>query len=71
MDLTTIDVSKVPDQLLCTGNYVDLIGPHYDLDEIAKDAGTIGYEILTSLGNRIKRHYKDNEEISDNSGEIR
>lgn len=62
MDLTTIDVTDVPDQFLYSGNCVDLIGPNYDLDEIAKDAGTIGYEILTSLGSRVKRHYIDNEE---------
>jgi alanine racemase len=60
MDLTTIDVTDVPYQFLYPGNCVDLIGPNYNLDQIAKDAGTIGYEILTSLGSRVKRHYIDN-----------
>ena len=60
MDLTTIDVTEVPDQLLYAGSCVDLICPNYGLEDIAKDAGTIGYEILTSLGSRIQRNYIDN-----------
>jgi alanine racemase len=37
---------------------VDLIGGGGDtVDELAARAGTIGYEILTSLGRRYHRHY--------------
>jgi alanine racemase len=36
---------------------IDLIGPHFDVDAAADAAGTIGYEILTSLGRRYQRHY--------------
>ncbi|MBL4691010.1 MAG: hypothetical protein JKY68_06045 [Rhodospirillales bacterium] len=36
---------------------VDLIGPHNPVDHLADEAGTIGYEILTSLGNRYHRVY--------------
>lgn len=53
MDLLTIDVSHldgVPDTL-------DLIGPHQGVDAVADRAGTIGYEVLTSLGPRYARHY--------------
>ena len=39
------------------GEPVELIGPHIDVDAVAKAAGTIGYEILTSLGRRYLRHY--------------
>jgi alanine racemase len=57
MDLTTFDVSNVPDSILDTATVIDLIGRQYTLDDIARDAGTIGYEILTSLGRRYHRRY--------------
>lgn len=55
MDLVTFDISSVPTAR--TGDLVELIGPHIDLDAVAKAAGTIGYEILTGLGPRYRRHY--------------
>ncbi len=57
MDLTTFDVSNVPDSILETATVIDLIGTQYTLDDIARDAGTIGYEILTALGHRYHRRY--------------
>ena len=33
----------------------ELIGPHQSVDDVATDAGTISYEILTSLGRRYVR----------------
>lgn len=57
MDLTTIDVSGVPTAAVEPGRFVEVIGPHRDVDAIAADAGTIGYEILTSLGRRYHRVY--------------
>lgn len=54
MDLITVDVThlgEIPTQL-------DLIGPHQSVDDLADLAGTIGYEILTSLGPRYTRSYK-------------
>lgn len=39
------------------GERAELIGPHQSLEKVAQDAGTITYEILTSLGRRYKRHY--------------
>ena len=53
MDLLTVDVSAldvVPDHL-------DILGPHQTVDQLADEAETIGYEILTSLGPRYARHY--------------
>ena len=32
-----------------------LIGPHQGIDQLAEAAGTIGYEVLTSLGPRYAR----------------
>lgn len=53
MDLVTVDVTAVegmPETL-------DLLCPAQGIDALAHGAGTIGYEILTSLGQRYARHY--------------
>ncbi len=55
MDLITLDVTRAPEAR--PGDMVDLIGPHHDVDALAAEAGTIGYEILTALGRRYHRHY--------------
>lgn len=57
MDLITLDVTQVPPALAAPNSFVDLIGPRCPPDILAKDAGTIGYEILTSLGPRFRRIY--------------
>ena len=64
MDLITIDVTDVPENYLNVGAPVCLIGPHRPLDLIAKEAGTIPYEILTSLGQRVERQYASNKTTS-------
>ena len=61
MDLITLDVSNVPEDLTRPGMLVDLIGPHNTIDDVAEKAGTIGYEILTSLGTRYHRVYVGGE----------
>ncbi|MDH3702041.1 MAG: alanine racemase [Alphaproteobacteria bacterium] len=58
MDLITLDITKAPRAKL--GDFVELIGPHHDADAVAREAGTIGYEILTALGRRYARHYTGN-----------
>lgn len=58
MDLISIDVSNIPDEECQAGQLVDMIGPHNTPDQLAKTAGTIGYEILTNLGLRYHRVYK-------------
>jgi alanine racemase len=53
MDLLTADVTaldEVPEAL-------DILGPAQGVDALAEAAGTIGYEILTSLGARYVRRY--------------
>ncbi len=53
MDLIGVDVThldRVPDTL-------DILGPHQGVDDLAEAAGTIGYEVLTSLGARYTRRY--------------
>lgn len=55
MDSITLDVTHVPAELIYPGAAVELIGPHQTIDDVATDAGTISYEILTQLGRRYHR----------------
>lgn len=57
MDLITIDVTDIPNEHLKRGAFVELIGPNVTIDDLAGQAQTISYEILTSLGNRSQRVY--------------
>ena len=59
MDLLTLDVTDAPAALVRRGAWVDLIGPAQTVDDLAAEAGTIGYEILTALGSRYPRRYLD------------
>jgi alanine racemase len=61
MDLTTIDVTGLPENLVRPGTLVDLIGPFNPLDDVAAAAGTIGYELLTRLGRRAHRVWKEGD----------
>ncbi|KIN72949.1 alanine racemase [Sulfitobacter guttiformis] len=51
MDLITVDVTALPQ----APSSLQLIGMNQSVDTAADFAGTIGYEILTSLGSRYKR----------------
>jgi len=57
MDLITFDVTQVPVNLCKVGAWVELIGPNHSVDDLANEGGTIGYEVLTSLGSRYHRVY--------------
>lgn len=57
MDSFSVDVSALPKGALAEGDLLELIGPHQSVDDVARTAGTIGYEILTSLGHRYHRVY--------------
>jgi alanine racemase len=59
MDLITIDIGELPAQ---KGEDLEILGPNQSPDALADDIGTIGYEILTSLGNRYYRIYKNRPE---------
>lgn len=54
MDLTTFDIT---DTGAAPGDLLTLIGRQHGPDALAIDAGTNGYEILTSLGRRYQRRY--------------
>jgi alanine racemase len=53
MDLITVDITHLDTDPA----EVDILGPHQGIDRLAEAAGTIGYEILTGLGNRYRRRY--------------
>lgn len=57
MDLLSIDVGDVPAALARPGALVDIIGPKQSADDLARAAGTIGYEILTAFSARYQRRY--------------
>ncbi|MGC2855672.1 alanine racemase [Novispirillum sp. DQ9] len=57
MDLIVFDVSAAPADLTRPGQSITLIGGRHDADALAAEAGTISYEILTSLGHRYARTY--------------
>ncbi len=59
MDLLAVDVTDLPDSDVKRGDLVTLIGGDITVDEVAKIAGTIGYEVLTSLGQRYHRVYRE------------
>ena len=61
MDLVTLDISAVPDDKAVVGMWVELIWGSKMLDELARRAGTIGYELLTALGGRYPRVYRSGE----------
>ena len=53
MDLITVDVTHLTD----IPEHMEILCEQQSIDQLADEAGTIGYEILTSLGNRYDRRY--------------
>jgi alanine racemase len=58
MDSITLDVTGIPEERVLPGREVELLGEHQTVDEVARAAGTIGYEVLTRLGSRFHREYR-------------
>ena len=56
MDMLTVDLSDVADAAL--GDTVELWGAHLPVDEVARAAGSIGYELLTKVTARVPRRYR-------------
>ncbi|MDB5593200.1 MAG: alr [Hyphomicrobiales bacterium] len=57
MDLTVIDITDVPEAEIGPETQACLLGPEISIDDLGAKAGTIGYEILTRLGQRYHRIY--------------
>ncbi len=61
MDLTLFDVTGPGADEVNVGDHVELFGPNLPIEEAAAAAGTVPYELLTSLGRRYARHYVGSE----------
>ena len=65
MDMVTIDLSAIPEtKRPKPGDYLEIIGPNQSPADLAKQANSFDYEILTSLGSRYERHYINQSEPS-------
>jgi alanine racemase len=47
----------LPDGAVQRGDFVEILGGTIGIDELGRKSGTIGYEILTRLGQRYARRY--------------
>jgi alanine racemase len=60
MDFCMVDITDILEQGafdVQEGDEVIVFGDEYPLAQLARDLGTIPYEILTSLSHRVKRVY--------------
>jgi alanine racemase len=55
MDMAMLDVTDVPE--VKAGDIVEVFGTHIPVQELAAETGTIAYEIMTSVSQRVKRVY--------------
>lgn len=59
MDMITVDVTDIASDKVHRGARVELMGPNISVNDIARWSGTISYEVLTALGSRYARVYKN------------
>lgn len=55
MDMCMVDVTDIPN--VQAGDTVEIFGKHISIQEVAKSAETISYEIMTGISLRVKRVY--------------
>jgi alanine racemase len=58
MDLLAVDVTALPDNVARRGEWVTLVGGGIDIDALAAQCGTIGYELMCGFGRRYARVWK-------------
>ncbi|WP_173931288.1 alanine racemase [Chelativorans sp. Marseille-P2723] len=61
MDLSLFDITDLGHDAVAVGDHIELFGPNISIDAVAEAAGTIAYELLTSLGQRYYREYVGGE----------
>ena len=59
MDLLCLDVSSLEPGEIDVGEFVELFGHDIRVEEVAQLCGTINYEILSGLTQRVERVYVD------------
>lgn len=57
MDMVAIDISNIPETQITKATSVEFINSSQTVDDIATQCNTIGYEIFTRIGRRVKRVY--------------
>lgn len=62
MDLTMFDVTDLGPDAVSAGDFIQLFGTNLPIDEAARSAGTIAYELLTGLSRRYTRFHVGGEE---------
>jgi alanine racemase len=65
MDLTMFDVTDLGADAVAAGDFIQLFGADLPVDEAAKAAGTIAYELLTGLSRRYTRFHVGVEETAE------
>ncbi len=58
MDMMALNVSRIPDTILSTHTHAEFINEVQTVDDIANQCDTIGYEVFTRIGRRVKRLYQ-------------
>jgi alanine racemase len=64
MDMTMVDVTGIPgaavrDEVVVLGPQEGRVNAAIGADEIAAQAGTIAWEVLTSVSRRVPRFYRE------------
>ena len=59
MDMIMLDITGVPEALLTDNTRAEFINDKQTVDDIAKQCNTIGYEIFTRIGNRVRRVHQN------------
>lgn len=63
MDLTTIDVTALPEEWTSRGTPVDLICPEQPLETLASQVGMLNDELAIAIGSRCRRVYLSTETL--------
>jgi alanine racemase len=58
MDLLAVDVTGLPENAARRGEWATLVGGSVDIDALAAQCGTIGYELMCGFGRRYTRVWK-------------
>ncbi len=60
MDMTMVDITNIP--AVKEGDEVEIFGKQIAIEELASWAGTIPYEIMTGISQRVKRVYFEEQQ---------
>ena len=56
MDMCMVDLTELPQAEV--GSEVEIFGEHNDINALAREAGTISYELLCAVSKRVPRVYQ-------------